>query len=99
MKVISAGRAIGAGPAGRRPDFIKFLFLRYFHITSSSCYSCGANPVKLGSFIEPIYEYVCGILDFLVIIENFDYWHCEVKVKISKYQVGEQKFDQFLKPE
>ena len=37
--------------------------------------------------------------DFLVIIENFDYWHCEVKVKISKYQVGEQKFDQFLKPE
>ena len=46
-----------------------------------------------------MYEYVWGFLDFLVIIENFDYWHCEVKVKISKYQVGEQKFDQFLKPE
>ena len=31
--------------------------------------------------------------DFLVIIENFDFWPREVQITILKYQLGEQKFD------
>ena len=31
--------------------------------------------------------------DFLVIIENFDFWPREVQTKILKYWLGEQKFD------
>jgi hypothetical protein len=31
--------------------------------------------------------------DFLVIIENFDFWPRESQTTILKYRLGEQKFD------